>query len=367
MTTLINPNNLLPLFRRYQKELETAALRVLRSGWYILGEEVENFESEFAAYLGVKYAIGLGNGMDALQIGLAALDIGAGDEVIVAANSYIACVLAITKNGATPVFVEPDQYFNLDPDKIAAAITPKTKAIMPVHLYGQACQMGKILALAKKHYLFVIEDAAQAHGASANQKLVGSLADLGCFSFYPTKNLGAYGDAGAITTNNPKLAEKIKALRNYGSQKHYYNQYAGYNSRLDELQAALLRVKLRHLNEINQEKTAIAHQYLTQITNPALTLPATAPTVTSVWHQFVVQTQQRDQLAAHLKQAGINTTIHYPIPPHLQECYAHLCYQVGSFPLAERYAQTVLSLPIYNGMSKADIALVINTVNSFHP
>jgi dTDP-4-amino-4,6-dideoxygalactose transaminase len=367
MPNAINPNNLLPLYHRYQNELEAAALQVLRSGWYILGEQVSAFEQEFAHFIGTKHAVGLGSGMDALEIGLRALGIGNGDEVIVAANAYIACVLAITKNNATPVFVEPDKYYNLDPTKIAPAITPKTKAIMPVHLYGQPCQMDKILALAQKHHLFVIEDVAQAHGATYQNQTVGSYGHLGCFSFYPTKNLGAYGDAGAITTNDPKLAHKIKTLRNYGSTNRYYNQYLGYNSRLDEIQAALLRVKLTHLKEINQEKTTIAKRYLTEITNPLVTLPTLAPAATSVYHQFVIYTHHRSKLISHLQKADIITDVHYPVPPHHQECYAHLCYQKGAFPLAEDYADHLLSLPIYNGLTPPEITHIITTINNFKP
>jgi dTDP-4-amino-4,6-dideoxygalactose transaminase len=365
--TIINPNNLLPLYTRYQKELEAAALKVLRSGWYVLGQEVSSFEQEFAAHIGTKYAVGLGNGMDALEISLRALNIGEGDEVIVGANAYIACVLAITKNRATAVFVEPNQYYNLDLAKIAAAITPRTKAIMSVHLYGQTSQMDEIIALARKHHLYVIEDCAQSHGSTYQNKISGSWGDIGCFSFYPTKNLGAYGDAGAITTNDSQLAQKIKVLRNYGSEIRYYNQYIGYNSRLDELQAALLRVKLRYLDDINQEKNAIATRYLAEIANPVITLPALAPAATSVWHQFVVYTPQRDQLQKYLAQNHIDTIIHYPVPPHLQECYQYLGYHQGDFPLSEDYAAHILSLPIYNGMSQAEITQVITTVNNFSP
>lgn len=362
----INPNTLLPLFTRYQAEFEKAALDTLRSGWYVLGKNVEFFEKEFAQHMGSQHAVGLANGMDALEIALKTLNVGVGDEVIVQSNAYIACVLAITKNQATPIFVEPDQYYNLDADKIEVAITPKTKAIMVVHLYGQTSRMDKICDIAQKYNLKVVEDCAQSHGSEFQGQKSGTFGDIGCFSFYPTKNLGAFGDAGAIITNNQTYAEKINTYRNYGSKKRYYNQLEGYNSRLDEIQAALLRVKLKHLNEINQEKTQIAQKYLTKINNPQIKLPKVLPGATSVWHQFVIYIQERDQLMTYLQKIGIGTIIHYPVPPHLQECYQNLGYKKGDFPICEDYANHVLSLPIYNGMTDEEVNYVIEKVNGFN-
>lgn len=361
----INPNNLKPLFDRYQQELEPAALEVLRSGWYVLGKNVEQFEQEFAKYLDVKHAVGVGNGMDALEIGLRTLGVGSGDEVIVQSNAYIACVLAITKNGATPKFVEPDEYYQLDADKIEAAITPQTKAIMVVHLYGQTAEIEEIIQIAREHNLKVIEDCAQSHGSTYKGKKSGTFGDIGCFSFYPTKNLGAFGDGGAVVTNNDEYAQNIKVLRNYGSQKHYYNQMVGYNSRLDEIQAALLRVKLKHLDEINQEKNEIAQKYLAGIKNHNVRLPQLRANATSVWHQFVIYTDKRDELMTYLADKGIGTIIHYPVPPHLQECYQNLGYRDGDFPISEDYSSHILSLPIYNGMTDEEIKYVIEKINEF--
>ncbi len=361
----INPNNLMPLFLNYQAELEQAALEVLRSGWYVLGKNVQLFEEEFSQYLGVKHVVGLANGMDALEIAIKALGIGKDDEIIVQSNAYIACVLTITKNHSKPVFVEPDQFFNLDADKIEQAITKKTKAIMVVHLYGQTANMEKICQIAQKHNLKIIEDCAQSHGSLFNNQMSGTFGDIGCFSFYPTKNLGAFGDAGAICTNNQALAEKIKIYRNYGSQKRYYNQVEGYNSRLDEIQAALLRVKLKYLNEINQEKTSIANHYLNKIKNKNIILPKVLTKSSSVWHQFVIKCQTRDKLMQYLHSKGIETIIHYPVPPHLQECYNYLNYHQGDFPIAENDAKNILSLPIYNGMTKKEINYIVDIINQY--
>lgn len=362
---LINPNNLLPLFHHCQAELEQTALEVLRSGWYVLGKNVQLFEEEFSQYLGAKHAVGLANGMDALEIAIKALDIGKDDEIIVQSNAYIACVLAITKNHSQPIFVEPDTYFNLDVDKIEQAITRKTKAIMVVHLYGQTANMEKICQLAQKHNLKIIEDCAQSHGSLFNNQMSGTFGDIGCFSFYPTKNLGAFGDAGAICINDQELAEKIKIYRNYGSQKRYYNQVEGYNSRLDEIQAALLRVKLKYLTEINQEKTNIANQYLSKIKNKKIILPEVLAKSSSVWHQFVIKCQTRDKLMQYLQAKGIETIIHYPVPPHLQECYSYLNYHQGDFPIAENDAKNILSLPIYNGMTKKEINYIVDIINQY--
>ena len=344
---------------------EAAALRALRSGWYIMGPELEAFEEEFAAYTGAKYAVGLNSGLDALTLSVAALGIGAGDEVIVPANTYIATVLAVTANGATPIFVEPDGYYNLDTSKLEAAITERTRAIMPVHLYGQAADMGRMMEIAARHHLAVVEDCAQSHGAHFGTTMTGRFGAVGCFSFYPTKNLGAFGDAGAIVTDDAGLAEHIRMLRNYGSKEKYHNELCGVNSRLDEIQAALLRVKLRLLPELTAERRAIAAQYLARIHNEYIILPQLRDGAEHVYHQFVVRTTTRDHFKAYLKEHGIETVIHYPIPPHMAECYVQLGYGYGSFPIAEQYADEVLSLPIFNGMQADEITYVIDTVNAY--
>ena len=352
-------------FELYQEEYEAAALRVLRSGWYVLGPEVESFEQAFAAYVGRKYCIGVGSGLDALTLSVRALGIGAGDEVIVPANTYIATVLAITANGATPVFVEPDDCFTLDAARIEAAITPKTRAIMVVHLYGQAAQMDAICRIAKAHGLRLVEDCAQSHGAKFSGTMTGAFGDAGCFSFYPTKNLGAFGDAGAVVTDDEELAGTLRMLRNYGSEKKYYNKLVGVNSRLDELQAALLRTKLSHLKELNAERERIAAAYLFGIQNPAIRLPKQRENANHVWHQFVIETEDRDSFQQYLAGHGIQTVIHYPIPPHLAECYQYLGHKEGDYPVAERMAKSVLSLPMFNGMKEEEVQYVIETVNGY--
>jgi len=342
--------------KRINKELKEATNRVIDSNWYILGKEVENLEREFANYLGVKYCIGVGNGLEALHIILRAYGIGKGDEVIIPSNTYIATALAVSYSGATPIFVEPvERTYNINPDLIEEKITKKTKAIIPVHLYGQACDMDLINKIAKKYNLKVIEDAAQAHGATYKGEKCGTLGDASGFSFYPTKNLGALGDAGAITTNDKDLAKKVKALRNYGSEKHYYNKYMGFNSRLDEMQAAILRVKLRHLEEFNEERKMIARLYLNNLQDTDLILPYVPEWAEPVWHQFVVRTKERDELQEYLKSKGIGTLIHYPLPIHLQEAYKYLGYKKGDFPIAEKMANEVLSLPMWVGLSYIDI------------
>lgn len=356
------------LGRQYElhaAEYEAAALRALRSGWYIMGPELAAFEEEFAAYTGAQYAVGLNSGLDALTLSVAALGIGAGDEVIVPANTYIATVLAVTANGATPIFVEPDEYYNLDTSKLEAAITERTRAVMPVHLYGQAADMGCMMEIAARHHLAVLEDCAQSHGAHFGETMTGRFGAVGCFSFYPTKNLGAFGDAGAIVTDDAALAERIRMLRNYGSKEKYHNELCGVNSRLDEIQAALLRVKLRLLPELIAERRAIAAQYLAGMQSDHITLPALREGAEHVYHQFVVRTTTRDHFKAYLSEHGIDTVIHYPIPPHLAECYAQLGYGRGSFPVAEQYADEVLSLPIFNGMRADEIDYVIDTVNAY--
>lgn len=353
-------------FQIYQKEYETSALRVLRHGWYVLGSEVEAFEKEFAEYIGRKYCIGVNSGLDALTLSVGALGIGAGDEVIVPANTYIATVLAITKNGAIPVFIEPDEYYGIDAEQLEKAVTKHTKAIMPVHLYGQACQMDQIMEIACKHDLKVIEDCAQSHGAKYKGIMTGAFGDMGCFSFYPTKNLGAFGDAGAVATDNEELYKKLKMLRNYGSEKKYHNKIEGVNSRLDEIQAALLRVKLSHLDEINEERVHIAERYDIGIKNPALRLPKKrCAKANHVYHQYVVRTKHRNEFQAYLAEHGIKTVIHYPIPPHMAECYKHLGHKQGDFPIAEQIANEVISLPMFNGMNAEEIDYVIKICNNY--
>lgn len=365
MAEYIMPNRMDRGFYRFQKEYEQKAIEVLRSGWYILGTELQQFEEAFASYTGSRYCVGLASGLDALWIAFRALGIGKGDEVIVQANTYIASVMGITINGATPVFVEPDEYYNIDTDKIEEKITSRTKAILVVHLYGQASYMKPIVELASKHDLRIVEDCAQSHGACAEGRMTGIFGNVGCFSFYPSKNLGAFGDAGAIVTDNPKIAEDIKMIRNYGSEKRYYNKVVGANSRLDEIQAGLLRVKLEHLQELQAERTAICDRYLQEIKNDALVLPKLREGSTTVWHQFVIRCKRRRELIDYLEENGIGTIIHYPVPPHLSEAYSYLGYHKGAYPIAERYADEVLSIPLYNGMTEEETDRVIGCLNQW--
>jgi dTDP-4-amino-4,6-dideoxygalactose transaminase len=338
-------------------ELDEASQRVLRSGWYILGKEVAAFEQEFADYSGAKYCIGVGNGLDALHLTLRAMDIGAGDEVIVPANTFIATWLAVSYCGATPVAVEADeQTCNIDVTLIKQAITPRTKAIMPVHLYGQPADMDAINAIAKKHGLKVIEDAAQAHGAGYRGRRAGSLGDAAGFSFYPGKNLGAIGDGGAITTNDAALAEKLRSLRSYGSRVKYHHELQGYNSRLDELQAAFLRAKLSQLDAGNKFRSELAKQYMQSLQGvPGLMLPTVPEWADPVWHLFVVRHAQRDELAQQLDKLGVETLIHYPVPAHLSGAYSDSGYTRGSFPISEKLANTVLSLPMGMHLTLTDV------------
>lgn len=347
-----------------RSELEGAFDRVINSGWYILGKEVEAFEAEFAAYCEAKHCIGVANGLDALHLIVRGYGIGVGDEVIVPANTYIATWLAVTHAGATPVPVEPDERtYNIDPAKIEQAITPKTKAIMVVHLYGQPADMDPINVIAKKHGLKVIEDCAQAHGARYKGRRVGSLGDAAGFSFYPGKNLGAIGDGGAVLTNDPELAERVKVLRNYGSQIKYHNEVVGYNSRLDELQAAFLRVKLAKLDDWNARRREIAAQYLHGFAgHQSITLPFVPEWAEPVWHLFVVRHQHRGQLQKALTDAGIGTMIHYPIPPHLQPAYKELCLEQGSFPITEAIHCEVISLPMGQQMILVQIEKAISAL-----
>ena len=362
---MILPNNLGRQFSLNAAEYEQKAVEVLRSGWYILGKEVSAFEEEWASYIGSKYCVGLASGLDALWMSFRLLGIKEGDEVIVCANAYIACVMGITINGATPVFVEPDEYDNIDADAIEAVITDKTKAILAVHLYGQACDMTKIMDIAKKYDLRVVEDCAQSHGNHWNGKTVGTFGDVGCFSFYPSKGCGAFGDAGCIVTDSEELAAKFKVYRNYGSEKRYHNQVVGTNSRLDEMQAGLLRVKMKHLDEFNAERCDIAERYLNEIKNPLIRMPKIRPGADSTWHQFVIHCDRRDELKEYLEKRDIGTLIHYPIPPHLSEAYEYLGKKRGDYPITEKYADEVLSLPMYNGMTDEEIQTVIDAVNQF--
>lgn len=352
-------------FYQYQSEFENAALEVLRSGWYVLGKEVTDFESEFANYVGAKYCVGLASGLDALWLAFRILGIGRGDEVIVQGNTYIASVMGITMNGATPVFVEPDEYFNINTQKIEEKITKQTKAILVVHLYGQTSKMDDILSLTKKYHLKLVEDCAQSHGARFNGQMAGTFGDVGCFSFYPSKNLGAFGDSGAIVTNQEDINRDFRIYRNYGSEKRYYNRVVGTNSRLDEIQAALLRVRLRHIREIESERINIAGRYGSEIKNDAIILPEIREKATSVWHQYVIRCHERNRLIEYLKEKGIDTLIHYPIPPHLSEAYSYLDVKKGTLPLTEQYADEVLSLPMYTGMTEKEQERVIETINHF--
>ena len=357
----------LPMERELDKELRAAFDRVFASSWYIEGKEDEAFEKAFAEYCGTKYCIGVGNGLDALVMILKAMDIGEGDEVIVPSNTYIATALAVTYAGATPVFVEPDiRTFNIDTAKIEAAITAKTKAIMPVHLYGQPCDMDPVMAIAKKYSLKVIEDCAQAHGAAYKGKKISTFGDAAGFSFYPGKNLGALGDAGAVVTNDEALAQKVRALGNYGSDYKYHHIYKGNNSRLDELQAAFLSAKLPILDRMNAERRRIAGRYLPEINNPKITLPYVPDYAEPVWHIFGIRCDERERLEEHLKKAEIMTNKHYPIPMHLQECYKDLGFNEGDYPIAEEISRTELSIPMYYGMTDEEISYVIDALNSFN-
>lgn len=355
-------------YSELQNELDAAYKRVANSGWYILSEEVDAFETEFANYCGTKHCIGVGNGLDALHLILCAYGIGAGDEVIVPANTYIATWLAVSHTGAKPVPVEPDeQTYNIDAALIEAKITKHTKAIMPVHFYGQPADMDPIIEIAKHYNLKVIEDAAQAHGAIYKGKRTGNLGDAAGFSFYPSKNLGALGDGGAVVTNDDALAEKIRVLRNYGSKIKYYNETLGFNSRLDPLQAAFLRVKLKYLDNWNNHRQQIADQYQESLSKfPNIILPFVPEWAIPVWHLFVIRHIRRDQLHNHLKQAKIGTMIHYPIPPHLSEAYIKTqVWKPGEFPISEKIAQTVLSLPMGPHLNLKVLTTINNKITQF--
>jgi dTDP-4-amino-4,6-dideoxygalactose transaminase len=350
-------------YRELAPEIDAAVARVLASGWFLLGAEIDAFEQEFATYVGANHCVGVANGLDALHLALRAMDIGPGDEVIVPSNTYIATWLAVSYAGATPVPVEPDERtFNLDPSRIEAAITGRTRAILPVHLYGQPADLDPILAIARAHGLRVLDDAAQAQGARYKGQRVGSLADATAWSFYPGKNLGAFGDAGAVTTDDDEIAERLRLLRNYGSRVKYVNEVKGYNSRLDEIQAAVLRTKLPYLDEWNDRRRTIAALYRAGLADADVILPHVPDWAEPVWHLFVVRSPRRDDLQRHLRAAGIGTLIHYPIPPHRQDAYRDLAFGEGAFPISEAIHREVLSLPIGPHLTDADAASVINAI-----
>lgn len=356
----------LPMEHELDNDIRAAFDRVYTRSWYIEGVEDEAFEKAFASYCGVNYCVGVGNGLEALMLILKAMGIGDGDEVIVPSNTYIASALAVTYVGAKPVLVEPHiETFNINPSLIEEKVTDKTKAIMPVHLYGQACDMDPIMEIARKHNLKVVEDCAQAHGATYKGQKIGTFGDAAGFSFYPGKNLGALGDAGAVVTNDLVLAQKVRALGNYGSDYKYHHIYKGNNSRLDELQAAFLAAKLPHLDRMNAERRRIADRYLTEIKNPKVVLPTVENDMIPVWHIFAIRCKERDTLEKHLNENDIGTNKHYPIPIHLQECYRDLGLEKGDLPIAEEISETELSLPMYYGMTEEQIEMVIKTINCF--
>lgn len=362
---MVPNNSLLRSFQLHQAEYEAKVIEVMRSGWYILGKEVTAFEAEFAAFVGAKHCIGVDNGLNAIVLGIKALDIGAGDEVIVAANTYIATVLGASLNKATPVFVDADEYHNMDPYSIEKAITPRSKAVLVTHFYGQACRMDIIKEICDRRGIALLEDCAQAHGAECCGKQVGTWGLMGFFSFYPTKNLGGFGDGGAVTTDDEAMNQKLRALRNYGSVRRYENVYEGHNSRLDELQAGLLRVKLKYLPDITNERQRIASRYMTEICNPKVTFPKTAPGCSHVYHLFVVEVEDREAFRKHLADQGVSSDVHYPVPPYLAKPYVHLGYTRADFPVTEAHYSRIVSLPIFTGMTKEEQDQVIAAVNSY--
>jgi len=350
-------------YRELQSEIESAVLASMQTGWYILGPEVDAFENEFASYCEAAHCVGVANGLDALHLALLAMDVGPGDEVIVPSNTYIATWLAVSQCGATPVPVEPvEATFNIDPSLIEAAITSRTKVILPVHLYGQPADLDPILAIAKKHNLKVLEDAAQAHGARYKGKRIGGHGDAVAWSFYPGKNLGALGDGGAVTNNDPEISDRLRVLRNYGSRVKYVNEVQGYNSRLDPIQAAVLRVKLKHLDDWNARRAAIASRYTTVLADAGLSLPAVPEWTSPAWHLYVIRTKAREALQRHLTDAGIGSLIHYPIPPHLQQAYSGQGHKPGDFPIAEAMAEEALSLPMGPQLSPQQVQKVIDEI-----
>ena len=351
---------------QYAQELKDCFNRVFDASWYILGNECQEFEADFARYVGTRHCVGCGNGLDALRLAFLALGIGPGDEVIVPSNTFIATVLAISQVGATPVLVEPElNTYNIDVSRIEQAITGKTRAIVPVHLYGLPCDMDPLMQIAKAHGLWVVEDSAQAHGTKYNGRKVGTFGDAAGFSFYPGKNLGALGDAGAVVTNNDDVAAKVRALGNYGSKQKYEHVYAGVNSRLDEIQAALLSQKLPHLDETNEFRREVARKYLSSMNNPLVALPVVPSYAEPVWHIFAVRCDQRDRLQEWLANRGIQTNVHYPIPIHLQGAYKGQLGNEGDYPIAEQISKTQLSLPMFYGMTNEQIDWIIESINSF--
>ena len=356
----------LPMEKELKTEIQEAFQRVFTRSWYIEGEEDAAFEKAFAGYCDTAYCVGVGNGLDALMLSLKALGIGAGDEVLVPSNTFIATALAVTYVGAKPVLVEPDiRTFNIDPSRIEPSITEKTRAIMPVHLYGQACDMDPIMELAKKYQLYVVEDCAQAHGATYKGRKIATFGDAAGFSFYPGKNLGALGDAGAVVTNRKDIEEKVRALGNYGSDYKYHHVCQGNNSRLDEMQAAFLSAKLPLLDKMNQERRRIADRYLSEVQNDRIVMPYVPEACVPVWHIFGIRCRERDRLEEYLKEKEIGTNKHYPIPIHLQECYQDLGFVQGDYPIAEEISETQLSLPMYYGMTDDEISYVIDALNQF--
>jgi dTDP-4-amino-4,6-dideoxygalactose transaminase len=354
-----------PMHNQIRVEIKNAFQRVYDSHWYIQGQELTQFEVEYAHFNKTQFAVGVSNGLDALVLALRALNIGQGDEVIVPSNTYIATALAVSHVGATPIFVEPRiETYNINPELIPQAITKKTKAIMPVHLYGQACEMDAIMAIAKTYNLFVVEDNAQAHLSAFKEKLTGTFGEINGTSFYPGKNLGALGDAGAITTDDEELANRIKTLRNYGSSVKYYNEEIGYNNRLDELQAAFLRVKLNYLQDWTNQRKEIAQWYNEFLQNRNdLVLPYVHENANHVFHLYVVRTSNREKLQQQLTENGIQTMIHYPVPPHLQKAYKHLGYKEGDFPIAEEIAKSCLSLPVWPGMESTQVEYIASKIH----
>jgi len=351
-------------YAELREEIDAAMARVAERGWYLLGEEIEGFEAEWARYVGARHAVGLANGLDALRLGLMALGVGPGDEVIVPSNTYIATWLAVSQVGATPVPVEPDlRTYNLDPERVEAAVGPRTRAILPVHLYGQPADLAPIMEIARRHGLRVLEDAAQAHGARYRGTRIGAHGDVVAWSFYPGKNLGAFGDAGGLTTNDPAIADRVRVLRNYGSRVKYVNEVQGFNSRLDEIHAAVLRVKLGHLDEWNARRSRIAATYLETLAGSGLVLPHVPDWAEPVWHLFVVRTSERDRLQQRLRASGVDTLIHYPIPPHRQAAYAAMAFAPDAFPIANRIHAEVLSLPIGPHMSDAQVQRVVEELH----
>lgn len=359
-------NELIRGFNLYQDEYEKKVIDVLRSGWYVLGKEVENFEKEFAAQLGDNvYAAGVDNGLDAIMLGLMAAGIGAGDEVILQANGYIATVLGVMQCGAKPVFVEPDEYYQLDVKNIEKAITPNTKAVLVTHLYGQATRMDAIVDVCKKNKLMLFEDCAQSHFADYNGTNTGLFGDAGFYSFYPTKNLGGFGDGGGVASHNQELIDKVKVLRNYGSDRRYHNIEVGFNARLDELQAGILRVKLSHMEELLSNRAYIANRYLNEITNPKVKLPQIAEGCRHTWYQFVVRVDEQERFREFLKQENISTDIAWKTPPYLQPCLSFMGFKKGDFPITDEICDTIVNLPMMDYMQDEEISQVIRAVNAY--